>query len=54
VHHSHAVLLSPIRASEFLFVWVISEGREVARSADIYLMGSTSLLTKGAGDLIGV
>ncbi|HHZ82122.1 MAG TPA: glutamate synthase subunit beta [Flavobacteriales bacterium] len=43
-----------MRKGQSLIVWAISEGREVARSVDVYLMGSTSLPTKGAGDLIGV
>lgn len=34
-----------------LVVWAISEGREAARSVDLYLMGYTTLPTKGAGDL---
>jgi glutamate synthase (NADPH/NADH) small chain len=34
-----------------LIVWAISEGREVARSVDIYLTGSSELPTKGEGDL---
>ncbi len=34
-----------------LVVWAISEGREAARAVDLYLMGHTSLPTKGEGDL---
>ncbi len=34
-----------------LVVWAISEGREAARGVDLYLMGYTSLPTKGEGDL---
>ncbi|GBC60736.1 glutamate synthase subunit beta [Desulfonema ishimotonii] len=34
-----------------LIVWAISEGREAARSADIYLMGRSALPTRGPGDL---
>lgn len=35
-----------------LIVWAISEGREAARGVDEYLMGETSLPTKGEGDLV--
>ncbi len=34
-----------------LIVWAISEGREAARCADIYLMGESYLPTKGPDDL---
>lgn len=34
-----------------LIVWAISEGREAARCADIYLMGESNLPTKGPDDL---
>lgn len=34
-----------------LVVWAISEGREAARGVDQYLMGYTTLPTKGEGDL---
>ena len=34
-----------------LIVWAISEGREAARAVDIYLMGASSLPTKGCCDL---
>lgn len=34
-----------------LIVWAISEGREAARAVDIYLMGETTLPTKGCCDL---
>ncbi|MCM4161805.1 glutamate synthase subunit beta [Antarcticibacterium flavum] len=40
-----------MRRGQSLIVWAISEGREAARSVDEYLMGKTSLPTKGAGDL---
>lgn len=40
-----------MRRGQSLVVWAISEGREAARSVDQYLMGSTVLPTKGAGDL---
>lgn len=39
------------RRGASLVVWAISEGREAARAVDRYLMGSTHLPTKGAGDL---
>ena len=34
-----------------LVVWAIADGRECAREVDRYLMGSTTLPTRGAGDL---
>ena len=40
-----------MRRGQSLVVWAISEGREAARAVDRYLMGSTSLPTKGRGDL---
>jgi glutamate synthase (NADPH) small chain len=40
-----------MRRGQSLIVWAISEGREAARSVDEYLMGKTSLPTKGPGDL---
>jgi glutamate synthase (NADPH) small chain len=40
-----------MRRGQSLVVWAISEGREAARSIDRYLMGETSLPTKGQGDL---
>ena len=42
------------RRGQSLIVWAISEGREAARAVDIYLMGETSLPTKGGGDLSSV
>lgn len=39
------------RRGQSLVVWAISEGREAARAVDTYLMGHSSLPTKGAGDL---
>ncbi|NLX15309.1 MAG: glutamate synthase subunit beta [Phycisphaerales bacterium] len=39
------------RRGQSLVVWAISEGRETARAVDLYLMGRTSLPTKGEGDL---
>ncbi len=43
-----------MRRGQSLIVWAISEGREAARHVDIFLMGKTSLPTKGAGDLPSV
>lgn len=43
-----------MRRGQSLIVWAISEGREAARAVDLYLMESTELPTKGAGDLPGV
>jgi glutamate synthase (NADPH/NADH) small chain len=40
-----------MRRGQSLVVWAISEGREAARSIDQYLMGGSSLPTKGQGDL---
>jgi glutamate synthase (NADPH/NADH) small chain len=34
-----------------LVVWAISEGREIARQVDLYLMGATALPEKGCCDL---
>ncbi len=39
------------RRGQSLVVWAISEGREAARAVDTYLVGSSRLPTKGAGDL---
>ena len=39
------------RRGQSLIVWAISEGREAARAVDAYLEESTSLPTKGEGDL---
>nr|HQA00384.1 FAD-dependent oxidoreductase [Phycisphaerae bacterium] len=40
-----------MRRGQSLVVWAISEGREAAVAIDTYLMGSSDLPTKGAGDL---
>jgi len=40
-----------MRRGQSLIVWAISEGREAARVVDIYLMGNSSLPTKGNGEL---
>ena len=39
------------RRGQSLIVWAISEGRQAAHHVDAYLMGSSSLPLKGAGDL---
>jgi glutamate synthase (NADPH/NADH) small chain len=39
------------RRGQSLIVWAISEGREAARAVDGYLMGASTLPTKGEGDL---
>ncbi len=39
------------RRGQSLIVWAISEGREAARAVDRFLMGHTSLPTKGCCDL---
>lgn len=48
----HIFSAGDMRRGQSLIVWAISEGREAARQVDIYLMGSSSLPTKGNGDLI--
>ncbi len=39
------------RRGQSLIVWAISEGREAARSVDLFLMGESELPTKGCCDL---
>jgi glutamate synthase (NADPH/NADH) small chain len=39
------------RRGQSLIVWAISEGREVARAVDLFLMGESELPTKGCCDL---
>lgn len=39
------------RRGQSLIVWAISEGREAARAADLYLVGRSELPAKGRGDL---
>ena len=39
------------RRGQSLIVWAISEGREAARSVDLFLMGKSGLPTKGCCDL---
>lgn len=39
------------RRGASLVVWAISEGREAARQADLYLQGTSVLPTKGSGDM---
>jgi len=44
-----------MRRGQSLIVWAISEGREVARQVDIYLMGKSELPSKDiSGDLIAM
>ncbi|MCX7006462.1 MAG: glutamate synthase subunit beta, partial [Kiritimatiellaeota bacterium] len=43
-----------MRRGQSLIVWAISEGREAARAADLFLMGQTALPTKGGGDMLRV
>jgi glutamate synthase (NADPH/NADH) small chain len=47
----HIFTAGDMRRGQSLIVWAISEGREAARVVDIYLMGKSSLPTKGNGDL---
>ncbi|NNC70281.1 MAG: glutamate synthase subunit beta [Flavobacteriaceae bacterium] len=48
----HIFTAGDMRRGQSLIVWAISEGREAARQVDIFLMGTSSLPTKGNGDLI--
>lgn len=50
----HIFTAGDMRRGQSLIVWAISEGREAARVVDIYLMGKSSLPTKGYGDLPGL
>ncbi|HEY9169033.1 MAG TPA: glutamate synthase subunit beta [Lutibacter sp.] len=50
----HIFTAGDMRRGQSLIVWAISEGREVAKKVDEYLMGYSNLPTKGSGDLIGV
>lgn len=50
----HIFTAGDMRRGQSLIVWAISEGREAARAVDIYLMGKSSLPTKGSGDLPGL
>ena len=47
----HVFTAGDMRRGQSLIVWAISEGREAARSVDIYLMGKSYLPTKGTEDL---
>jgi glutamate synthase (NADPH/NADH) small chain len=47
----HIFTAGDMRRGQSLIVWAISEGREAARVVDIYIMGKSSLPTKGNGDL---
>ena len=42
------------RRGQSLIVWAISEGREAARAADLYLMGRSDLPQKACCDLPGI
>ena len=48
----HIFTAGDMRRGQSLIVWAISEGREAARQVDLFLMGNSSLPTKGKGDLI--
>ena len=48
----HIFTAGDMRRGQSLIVWAISEGREAAREVDLYLMGQSSLPTKGKGDLL--
>ena len=50
----HIFTAGDMRRGQSLIVWAINEGREAAREADIFLMGSSNLPAKGEGDLPGV
>ena len=39
-----------VRRGQSLVVWAIHEGREAARSVDLYLMGQTNLPSTSAGE----
>jgi glutamate synthase (NADPH/NADH) small chain len=47
----HIFTAGDMRRGQSLIVWAISEGREAARSVDIFLMGKSYLPTKGNEDL---
>ncbi|MFK5889876.1 MAG: glutamate synthase subunit beta [Flavobacteriaceae bacterium] len=49
----HIFTAGDMHRGQSLIVWAISEGREAAKSVDEYLMGSSNLPTKGAGDMVG-
>ena len=53
-NNPHIFTAGDMRRGQSLIVWAISEGREAARAVDIYLMGKSSLPTKGNGDLPGL
>ena len=40
-----------MRRRQLLIIWAISEGRELAREANLLLTTKTSLTTKGEGQL---
>ena len=41
-----------MRRGQSLIVWAISEGREAAKCVDTFLMGSSTLPSKGDQDLL--
>jgi len=47
----HVFTAGDMRRGQSLIVWAISEGREAARSVDLFLMGKSYLPTKGNEDL---
>jgi glutamate synthase (NADPH/NADH) small chain len=47
----HVFTAGDMRRGQSLIVWAISEGREAARSVDVFLMGKSYLPTKGNEDL---
>jgi glutamate synthase (NADPH/NADH) small chain len=47
----HIFTAGDMRRGQSLIVWAIAEGREAARAVDQFLMGESSLPTKGNGDL---
>jgi len=47
----HIFTAGDMRRGQSLIVWAISEGREAARSVDLFLMGKSYLPTKGTEDL---
>ncbi len=50
----HIFTAGDMRRGQSLIVWAISEGREAAREADVFLMGSSNLPIKGQGELPGI
>ena len=50
----HIFAAGDARRGQSLIVWAISEGREVAHQIDTFLMGTSELPQKNAGDLMAV